>query len=957
MQIKKINIFAMFFCSLMAIGEASLAEVVKVTTGHHDTCVLTAVGSVKCWGENWHGSVGDGSIDDRYSAVDVVGLSSGVQNIAGGDGHTCALLSTGGVKCWGYNPYGQIGDGSTTMRTTPTNVQGLSSGVVAIAAGYYHSCALLNTGSVQCWGYNYYGQLGNGTTDDSLTPVTVIGLPGGVASIFTGTNHTCAVTSGGAAYCWGSNGYGQLGDNTYTDRLTPISVFSLSSGVTAIAGGDSHTCALKDTGGVVCWGYNSSGQVGNGDNYTQLTPVNVLGLTSGVSNIEAGWSHTCAVLTSGAVKCWGYNGKGQLGDGTLESRLQPTDVLGLASGMKAVAGGRSHSCVLTTLGGVKCWGENSNGEVGDGTIIQRLSPVDSFLWTVGGRFTSGGSGLSGVVLDCAGHHITSNATGYFSFGPVVHLTSCVINPSKNGYYFNPSSVNLSVTADNFLSFTTNIPVTDSDKDGLTDDQEAVYGTNPHLFDTDGDGVSDGQEVLDHTSPTDAGSVLQTLSSTLCSDWNGFLGMTNIVEHVNLSSGTIGAASHFYDIAGKLKATTNITIKNGGQFDLIVNSLKGFSSKSYGKICVSITKGTAGDLDGRMVYYKPGAITGTFQFAFAMPFGNGSAGSQFVHFDTHQPSKIASDAGNLVTNWVQVTNLVASAQKGTLHVYSASGAKLGSIGVSVPAGGRVDIDAHRYGSNKLGLVEFVPNNSQAKFQLRNIRYYFDNAVADSSFDAAYPWEGSKGTSAKTVLPIDTRSSDAEIFVSNTTSGQVTANVSIYSTSGDKVKSLSAKLAAHATWTIDASDYIRSAEGVATISSSSVGGLISSVTQVLHNNAGGIQSLYAVHSTQALGSVLRGSYNTFLNQGCSLLLTNTTSQKVNVSVSMKRYDGTSLIKGKSIAVAGNGLVDYDLCANDTTPAYGLVTVQPSITNSIVATVLRKGATDSAGDSYRFPTPVRE
>ena len=234
----------------------------------------------------------------------------GVAAIAAGDDHTCALTASGGVKCWGTNWSGQLGDGTTDDRLTPVDVSGLSSGVTAIAASRYHTCALTVSGGVMCWGA---GPLGDGTTDARLIPVDVSGLSSGVTAIAAGGNHTCALTASGGVKCWGENAFGQLGDGTIDARLTPVDVSGLSSGVTAIAAGVSHTCALTVSGGVKCWGENGDGQLGNGTDYSRLTPVDVSGLSSGVVDIAAGWRHTCALTASGGVKCWGSNDYGQLG--------------------------------------------------------------------------------------------------------------------------------------------------------------------------------------------------------------------------------------------------------------------------------------------------------------------------------------------------------------------------------------------------------------------------------------------------------------------------------------------------------------------------------------------------------------------------------------------------------------------------------------------------------------------
>jgi hypothetical protein len=232
--------------------------------------------------------------------------------------HTCALVQDGQIACWGYNFYGQLGNGTKTRdSTTPIAVPGLG-GVTAVATGQFHTCALAD--GVECWGYNGDGELGNGTTIGSSTPVVVSGVGSFVGAIAAGSNHTCAWGIIGVA-CWGSNFYGQLGNGTTTNSSTPAVISGLS--VTAIAAGSNHTCALQTNGSVACWGYNSDGELGNGTTTNSSTPV-VVGL-NGVSEVTAGEFHTCA-LQNGSVACWGYNANGELGDGTTNGSSTPVTV-------------------------------------------------------------------------------------------------------------------------------------------------------------------------------------------------------------------------------------------------------------------------------------------------------------------------------------------------------------------------------------------------------------------------------------------------------------------------------------------------------------------------------------------------------------------------------------------------------------------------------------------------------
>ena len=313
------------------------SRVVAVSSGKYHNCALTEAGTVGCWGSNASGELGNGfynTVSGKKFPVpfEVQGLPSRVVAVSAGGDHTCALTDLGAVFCWGYFEREQSGVDIQVVQTTAAPVTGLEAGVTAISAGGAHTCALMDTRNVKCWGNNGSGELGNGTTDKSYnTPVLVEGLHS-VESVSAGVAVTCALTISGGVKCWGSGHSGAIGDDDPTGfRTVPTQVSGLDSGVIAISIGTAGSCALTYSGQLLCWGRVGDGYGCTGDIFHRefdSKPTPVPGLESGVVGVSMGGFHRCALLDDDKVVCWGANDKGQLGDGTTTCRLDPVEVVG-----------------------------------------------------------------------------------------------------------------------------------------------------------------------------------------------------------------------------------------------------------------------------------------------------------------------------------------------------------------------------------------------------------------------------------------------------------------------------------------------------------------------------------------------------------------------------------------------------------------------------------------------------
>ncbi len=362
---------------------------IPVAPGAYHSCALTVTAGVQCWGRNDLGQVGDSTTAGRSFPAAAVGLGSGATAVTSGAFHSCALMSNGGAKCWGSGASGALGDGTTTVAAaTPVSVAGFPGGsagtLTRIAAGYERTCGIAADTRVWCWGKNDVGQLGSapgpGSNSSVGLPVVNAAPPNdshltGAIGLAMGQNHGCVLRSSGGVRCWGDNQVGQIGSGSTNFLVSyPADVVGLTSGVKAISSNGFHTCALTTAGGVKCWGRNANGRLGDGTTTERRVPVDVVGLSSGVTAIATGGNNSCALLSSGNVLCWGGNAEGQLGDGTTTDRLVPVKVSGLPAGIKTIAGGGFFNAALANDGAVYQWGDNAYGQIGDGTLFDRIAP-------------------------------------------------------------------------------------------------------------------------------------------------------------------------------------------------------------------------------------------------------------------------------------------------------------------------------------------------------------------------------------------------------------------------------------------------------------------------------------------------------------------------------------------------------------------------------------------------------
>ncbi|MEY4615249.1 MAG: hypothetical protein RJB66_209 [Pseudomonadota bacterium] len=347
----------------------------QLSATQNRTCRIVSDSKIRCSGVNDRGQLGDGTLIDRHYFSDLI-TTDAYSKIHTGRYHTCAITTGGALKCWGWNGIGQLGDGTTTNKTTPITIDSGTS-YNQISVGGSHTCGITSGGALKCWGLNNSGQVGDGTTTNKTSPTTIDS--GTLYSLVSaGISHTCAITTGSVLKCWGGNTYGELGDDTNNNKSAPTTIDS-GTFYSQVVTGHNYTCGITNSGALKCWGRNENGELGNNPSLSSKIPT-VIDSNTLYAKIAVGGTnntptpkHTCGITTGGALKCWGSNNKGQLGDGTVESKSTPTLIDGTIT-YAQVSAGYQHTCGITTGGALKCWGDSGRGQFGDPDSIPPWLP-------------------------------------------------------------------------------------------------------------------------------------------------------------------------------------------------------------------------------------------------------------------------------------------------------------------------------------------------------------------------------------------------------------------------------------------------------------------------------------------------------------------------------------------------------------------------------------------------------
>ncbi|MEV5573152.1 hypothetical protein AB0L06_24175 [Spirillospora sp. NPDC052269] len=392
-------------------AQAGGGQVTALVAGAAHTCALYGDKTLRCWGDNQYGELGIGSNNPTPQPSAVQGLAASPTVTLSRAVHNCSLLDNATVQCWGMNKYGQLGDGTLTNSKNPITVKALRQSVRLLAVGGDHTCVVYQDDSTWCWGQNKYGELGDGQlTPGSEKPVEVKGLPSPPERFATGVWHTCAILKNGATWCWGHNEEGELGVGTKSlGSPKPVQVKGLPATPVQLAAGNFHTCAVEPDGSTWCWGENKYGQLGDGTIKIATKPERVVGLAANPVHLVTGGYHTCATFADGTMWCWGQNNFGQVGNGTNVNAHKPVQVKGLRPSPTLVVAGGLHTCAAYSDGAIDCWGLNATGQLGNATV----KPISTTPVAVDGsaKPAAAAPAAASTKHDSGGSSTTAEVTG------------------------------------------------------------------------------------------------------------------------------------------------------------------------------------------------------------------------------------------------------------------------------------------------------------------------------------------------------------------------------------------------------------------------------------------------------------------------------------------------------------------------------------------------------------------
>jgi alpha-tubulin suppressor-like RCC1 family protein len=359
-------------------------------------------GNLWAWGWNSYGQLGDNTTTNRSSPIQTIARGSNWKSVACGYNHTAAIKTDGTLWVWGRNSYGKLGDNTTDNKSSPVQTVAFGTNWIQISCGTNNTAAIKTDGTLWCWGKNLDGQLGDntGSSETKSSPVQTVAFGTNWKQVSISRWHTAALKTDGTLWCWGQNTYGNLGDNTTTHRSSPVQTVAFGTNWKQVSCGDSYTAAIKNDGTLWCWGKNTHGQLGDNTSLTKLSPVQTIAFGTNWKYVGGAsgqfYGMITAVKTDGTLWCWGNNNYGQLGDNTMVLKLSPVQTVCGGTNWKQSSIGHVATGIKTD-GTLWCWGYNNYGSLGDNTRTNRSSPIQTIMYGTNWKEVTCGANTTAAI--------------------------------------------------------------------------------------------------------------------------------------------------------------------------------------------------------------------------------------------------------------------------------------------------------------------------------------------------------------------------------------------------------------------------------------------------------------------------------------------------------------------------------------------------------------------------------